>query len=197
MEVLETKQAPTQRPVHELIRSRWSPRAFTQQPVAQETLEQVFEAASWAFSAMNEQPWRYVYAHRSDTAAYQRLLDCLLPGNQPWARHAPVLMVALMKTHYDNGQLNRTAMHDVGAANATLMLEATALGLSGHVMGGFDYAKTREALNLPDTLDPVAFLALGYRGAADELDEPFRSREQAPRSRKPVAAFAFPGQLPQ
>ncbi|WP_324678945.1 nitroreductase family protein [Hymenobacter sp. GOD-10R] len=190
-------ETTTTYPVHELIRQRWSPRAFSAQPVAPETLEQVLEAASWAFSAMNEQPWRYIYAHKSDTEAFDRLLSCLLPANQAWAKHAPVLMLSLVKTHYDNGNLNRTAMHDVGAANATLFLEATALGLHGHVLGGFDMARTREVLNLPESLEPVAFISLGYVGTPDQLDEPFRARETAARKRKPLAEFAFQNELPE
>ncbi|GGF07719.1 nitroreductase family protein [Hymenobacter cavernae] len=189
-------ETTTSYPVHELIRQRWSPRAYAAQPVAPETLEQVLEAASWAFSAMNEQPWRYIYAHKSDTEAFNRLLSCLLPANQAWAKHAPVLMVSLVKTHYDNGQLNRTAMHDVGAANATLFLEATALGLHGHVLGGFDLARTREVFQLPEGLEPVVFIALGYVGTPDQLDEPFRTRESAPRHRKPLAEFAFRNEFP-
>jgi nitroreductase len=190
-------ETTTTYPVHELIRQRWSPRAFSAQQVAPEALEQVLEAASWAFSAMNEQPWRYIYAHKSDTEAFNRLLSCLLPANQAWAKHAPVLILSLVKTHYDNGTLNRTAMHDVGAANATLFLEATALGLHGHVLGGFDMARTREVLNLPESLEPVAFISLGYVGTPDQLDEPFRARETAARKRKPLVEFAFQNELPE
>ena len=189
-------QTTTSYPVHELIRQRWSPRAFSAQPVAPEALEQTLEAASWAFSAMNEQPWRYIYAHKSDTEAFNRLLSCLLPANQVWAKHAPVLILSLVKTHYDNGQLNRTAMHDVGAANANLFLEATALGLHGHLMGGFDIARTRETFNLPEGLEPVVFIALGYVGTPDQLEEPLRTRETSPRKRKPLAEFAFQNQVP-
>jgi nitroreductase len=190
------KHAPTTYPVHELIRKRWSPRSFASQPVAPDTLNQVFEAAAWAASAMNEQPWRYLYAHHADQATFQKLVDCLLPGNQPWAKNAPVLVLALVKTHYDNGNANGAALHDLGMANGNLMLEATALGLHGHFMGGFDAAKAREAFQIPDTLQPVAMLALGYLGEADQLEEPFLSREKAPRQRKPVSEIAFHGQLP-
>lgn len=190
------KHALTTYPVHELIRKRWSPRSFASYPVAPETLEQVFEAASWAASAMNEQPWRYVFAHHADQEAFQKMVDCLLPGNQPWAKNAPVLVLALAKTHYDNGNPNGAALHDLGLANANLMLEATALGLHGHFMGGFDAAKTRETFQLPDTLQPVAFIALGYLGEAEQLEEPFLSREKAPRQRKPVSEIAFHRQLP-
>lgn len=190
------RTVPTTYPVSDLIRQRWSPRSFTSQEVAPDTLHHVFEAASWAFSAMNEQPWRYIYAHKSDTEAFNRLLECLVPANQAWAKHAPVLILSLVKTHFANGNLNRTALHDVGAANATLVLEATALGLSAHLMGGFDMARTREQFDLPEGMEPVTFLTLGYAGPADQLDEPYRSRENAPRQRKPLAEFVFEHQLP-
>lgn len=188
--------ALTTYPVHELIRSRWSPRAYAATPVAQDTLNQVFEAASWAFSAVNAQPWRYIYAHKADTAAFQKILDTLMPGNQPWAQNAPVLIIALAKNQHENGQPNGAALHDLGAANATLFLEATALGLHGHVMGGFDREKVRQDFNLPDNLTPGVVIALGYLGEAEQLEEPFLSRENAPRTRKPVAEFAFQNELP-
>ncbi|AII51347.1 nitroreductase family protein [Hymenobacter sp. APR13] len=190
------RHAPTTYPVHELIRKRWSPRSFTSQPVAPDALNQVFEAAAWAASAMNEQPWRYIYAHKSDQDTFQKLVDCLLPGNQPWAKNAPVLILSLVKTHYDNGNPNSAALHDLGMANANLILEATALGLHGHFMAGFDANKAREAFRIPESLQPVAMLALGYVGEADQLEEPFLSREKAPRQRKPVSEIAFHGQLP-
>jgi len=190
------KHATTTYPVHELIRKRWSPRAFAATPVAPEVLQQVFEAASWAASAMNEQPWRYIYAHQADQETFQKMVDCLVPGNQPWAKNAPVLVLALVKTHYDNGKPNGSALHDLGMANANLIFEATALDLHGHFMGGFDPDKTRELFALPDTLQPAAFIALGYLGEAERLEEPFLSREKAPRQRKAVADIAFHHQLP-
>ncbi|GAB3847945.1 nitroreductase family protein [Hymenobacter terrigena] len=188
--------APTTYPVHDLIRSRWSPRAYSAQPVEQEKLNQVFEAASWAFSAMNAQPWQYIYAHKADTAAFQKIFDTLMPGNQPWAKNAPVLIIALAKTTHDNGQPNGAALHDLGAANATLFLEATALGLHGHVMGGFDREKLRRDFNLPDNLTPAVVMALGYLGEAEQLEEPFLSREKAARNRKPLPEFVFRNELP-
>jgi nitroreductase len=190
------KPAATHYPVHELIRNRWSPRSFAAQPVEQDKLNQVFEAASWAFSAMNLQPWQYIYAHKADTVAFQKILDCLVPGNQPWAKNAPVLIIALAQTANTDGQPNGAAMHDLGAANATMLLEATALGLYGHLMGGFDRDKTRRDFHLPDSLTPAVVIALGYIGEAELLEEPFLSREKAHRSRKPVAEFAFRNELP-
>jgi len=191
------KSAPTEYPVHELIRNRWSPRAFTDQAVAPETVGQLFEAASWAASAMNEQPWRYIYAHRADTAAFQKMVDCLMPGNQPWAKNAAVLILSLTKTHYANGTPNGAALHDLGLANGNLILEATALGLHGHFMGGFDRAKAKEVFQLPDDLQPAVMIALGYLGAAEHLEEPFLSRESTARQRKPLAEIAFQNQLPE
>lgn len=188
--------APTTYPVHDLIRSRWSPRSYSAQPVEQEKLNQIFEAASWAFSAMNAQPWQYIYAHKADTAAFQKIFDTLMPGNQPWAKNAPVLIIALAKTAYDNGQPNGAALHDLGAANATLFLEATALGLHGHLMGGFDREKLRRDFNLPDNVTPAVVMALGYLGEAEQLEEPFLSREKAARNRKPLSEFVFQNELP-
>jgi nitroreductase len=189
------KHAPTTYPVHELIRKRWSPRSFAGTPVAPKTLDQVFEAASWAASAMNEQPWRYLYAHHADQEAFQKFVDCLMPGNQPWAKNAAVLVLALAKTQYDNGTPNGAALHDLGLANGNLILEATALGLHGHFMGGFDRVKAQETFRLPENLQPAVMIALGYQGEADQLEEPFLSRETAPRQRKSVDEIAFHRQL--
>ncbi|WP_375436289.1 nitroreductase family protein [uncultured Hymenobacter sp.] len=189
------KLATTTYPVLETIRKRWSPRSFASYPVAPETLTQVFEAASWAASAMNEQPWRYIYAHHADQENFQKMVDCLVPGNQPWAKNAPVLILALAKTHYDNGTPNGAALHDLGMANGNLSLEATALGLHTHFMGGFDRDRAKELFELPDTLQPTVIIALGYLGEAELLEEPFLSREKAPRQRKPVSDIAFHGQL--
>jgi nitroreductase len=190
------KPATTAYPVHELIRNRWSPRSFSAEPIAQDTLNQVFEAASWAFSAMNAQPWQYIYAHKADTEAFQKILDTLMPGNQPWAKNAAVLIIALANTTHADGQPNGAAMHDLGAANATLFLEATALGIYGHVMGGFDREKARRDFHLLDNLAPAVVIGLGYLGEAEQLEEPFLSREKAARSRKPVVEFAFQNELP-
>lgn len=189
------RHATTQYPVLEAIRKRWSPRAFASTPVAPDTLNQVFEAASWAASAMNLQPWRYLYAHHSTQENFQKLLSCLLPGNQPWAKNAPVLILALAKTLNDDGTPNGAAIHDLGLANGNLSLEATALDLYTHFMGGFDREKAKQVFGLPDDLQPVVMIALGYLGEAAQLEEPFRSREQAPRQRKPISEIAFEGNL--
>jgi nitroreductase len=190
-----TKNAPTEHAVHPLLRARWSPRAFTPQALTDEELDTLFEAATWAPSSSNEQPWRFVYAHRHDEAAFQRLLDCLVPANQAWAKDAAVLVLSLARTTFaGSGKPNKWAWHDVGAATTSLLLQATAQGLHGHVMGGFDNEKTRAEFALPDDVEAVSFIALGHLGSPDQLEEPYRTREHGERKRKPVAEVTFAGQ---
>lgn len=180
------KKAATVYPVHELIRNRWSARSFTGQPIAEELLMQLFEAASWSFSANNTQPWRYIYAHRANTAAFEKLFNCLTGGNRAWADKASVLILALAKVKSDEGKPQKWAYHDLGAANMCLMLEATANGLYGHPMAGFDAEKATADFNIPDDYEPHVMIALGYLNTPDALTEPFKTRETANRTRKPV-----------
>lgn len=196
MENTHPKIPVTQHPVADFITARWSPRAFSAQPITSEDLATLLEAASWAPSSMNEQPWVYLYAHRG-SAAFQAYFDCLSPGNQFWAGRAAVILVSLAhKGFASNGAHNRHALYDVGAANAQLLLQAATQDIYGHIMGGFDMAKAQADLGIPDTFEIVAFLALGYIEGPETLNEPFRTREITPRSRKPVAEFAFEGKLP-
>lgn len=180
--------------VHNLIEKRWSPRAFTGTAVGEEQLEALFEAARWAPSAMNEQPWRYIYATQDDPEAYERLLNCLVEANQVWAKNAPVLFLSVAKTTYDfNGNVNGHAWHDVGMATANLVLQATDLDLHVHLMGGFSADKARVALGIPDGYDPVAMGAIGYVGDPEALPEHLKARELAPRQRKPLQDIVFNG----
>jgi len=188
-ERVSVKQAATTYPVHDLIRSRWSPRAFADKPIAEEDMFTLFEAASWAASSYNEQPWRYIYAHREDEKAFQRLLSCINPGNQQWAQHASVLVLNLAQKHFmRNGRTNRHYLHDAGAANTTFMLQAASMDIYGHMMAGFDYEKTVQTFELSEEIDPVCFIALGYLGEdISSLDEAKQQSEQKARSRKPVS----------
>lgn len=187
---MNIKIPKTEHPVIDLIKNRWSPRSFANKAVSEEDLQTIFEAASWAFSANNEQPWEYVYAHKEDPEGFQKLQDCLLPGNKLWTKSAAVLGVSLIRRKMSNGKENGTAKHDLGAANATMMLQATSMGIYGHMMAGFDHDKTFEALNLNrEEVDTVAFFAMGYLDSPEKLDEPFRSRELTPRTRKKVSEF--------
>jgi nitroreductase len=167
--------------VHDLIGSRWSPRSFSSREVSDQDLKTILEAARWAASSYNEQPWRFFVARRSDDAAYEKILGFLAPANQTWAKSAPVLMItATKRTFSHNGSPNYYAMHDAGQALANLSLQATALGLHAHAMGGFDHEKARKRLGLPDDYALGAAIALGYSDV-----------EMAARTRKPLSDIVF------
>ena len=186
--------ARTDFPMHDLIRRRWSPRAFADRPVEPEKLRSLLEAARWAPSSFNQQPWAYLVATREEPEAFGRLLTALMEGNRAWAARAPVLMLSVAKLDFDrNGQPNRHAFHDVGLATANLVTQATAMGLAAHQMAGFDAAKARELFAIPDGWEPVAAIALGYPGEASSLPAPLRDRELAARTRKPLEEFVFSG----
>ena len=188
------KPADNAHPIHDLLKRRWSPRAFSDKPVEPETLRSLWEAARWAPSCFNEQPWYFLVATKRDGAEYDRLLACLNEGNSAWAGRAPVLMVSVARTAFqDDGEPNRHALHDVGQAVANLTLQATALGLFVHQMAGFSPEKVRQAFAVPEGFEPVAAIALGYPGDPTVLPEKLRQRELAPRSRKPLEDFVFSG----
>lgn len=183
------KIASTTHDVHPLIRQRWSARAFEQTALTEAELLTLFEAASWTASSMNEQPWHFVYAHKGEPA-HQHFVDCLMVGNQLWAKDAPVLVLALARTaHAKDGSPNRFALHDVGAATTSLLIQAAAMGILGHIMGGYDLAKTKEVFDIQAPFEPVTFVALGRPGDAEQLQEPFRTRETTPRSRKDLSTI--------
>lgn len=172
---------------HEFVRRRWSPRAFSSRPVEEEAILTLLEAAQWAPSAGNGQPWRFIYATQAEEERYRRLFECLDDGNQEWAGSAPVLMLALVKTNSErSGRPNRWALYDLGLAVGNLTFQATALDLYVHSIGGFHADRVRERFVLPDDVEPVAMLAIGYLGTPDQLNEQQRARELAPRQRKPL-----------
>ena len=184
-----TKTAVTVHPVNQLIRERWSARSFSEKQISQKDLNTLFEAASWAASAGNEQPWEYIYT-KQDTPGFDLLWDCLLPGNQPWAKNASVMVVAIARQYFaGNGKSNIAALHDTGMANAHLLLQATELEIVAHPMGGFDRDKLTQALQLKVTEAIACVIALGYLGSPDQLEEPFKARELTPRVRKPLTEF--------
>ncbi|MBV8895728.1 MAG: nitroreductase family protein [Acidobacteriaceae bacterium] len=186
------KQADTDANVHELIRNRWSPRAFSTRPVSNEDLEAMLEAARWAASSSNEQPWRFFIARKSDAAAHARFVDILVAGNRVWASSAPVIIfMAAKRTFTKNASPNYYALHDAGQALAHLMLQATALGLHAHAMAGFDHERARKEIGIPDDYDIGAALAIGYLGDPDQLPEHSRKSELAKRERKPLREIAF------
>ena len=188
------KPAETRYPINDLIQRRWSPRAFADRAVEPQTLHSLVEAARWAASSFNEQPWAFVVAHKRETEAFQAIADCLVEGNRAWALEAPLLMISVAKLTFDhNGKPNRHAYHDLGQAVANMLIQATELGLFAHQMAGFSEDKARENLRIPDSHDPVAVIALGYPGDPEELPTKLRDKETEPRSRRGFEEFVFHG----
>lgn len=191
---LPQKLAPTDPRVHELIRQRWSPRAFSDRDVPAQDLRVLFEAAEWAASSFNEQPWRFIVATRADQPNWQKLLDCLVEANRSWAKNAPVLMLTAAKRAFSpTGKPNYNALHDTGMALANLMLQATFMGLAAHAMAGFDHDKSRAAFSIPDDYDLGAAVAIGYRGDPASLPPRLQAAEIAPRTRNPLTDIVFSG----
>lgn len=189
------KPADTQFPLHDLLTQRWSPRAFSEQAVGRDQLHVLLEAARWAPSSSNEQPWRFIVATKEAPEDYDRLLACLLEGNRKWADRAPVLMLSVARMDFEeDGRPNRHAFHDVGLASENLLLQATALGLVAHPMAGFDVERARAELKIPSGYEPVAMIAVGYPGELSVLPEYLQQRELKPRERKPLTEIAFSGQ---
>jgi nitroreductase len=184
--------------LHQLLRDRWSPRAFANSPMDHATVTRLLEAAQWAMSCFNAQPWRIVYATNDDEASYARILSTLVPQNQTWAGSAPMIGIAVARTHFEhNGAPNALAGYDTGAAMALLTVQAQAEGLHVHEMAGFDAVKAKEVLSIPDGYTPMAAFVVGYLGTADTLPEPLRERELQPGQRKPLSEIAFHGTWPQ
>jgi nitroreductase len=192
--LLQTKPAKTLSPVHDLIKLRWSPRAFDSHPVEREQLLSLFEAARWAASSYNAQPWYYIVATQDDAENYKKILDTFSEFNQGWAKNAPVLAVSVAAHKFPhNREPNRHAFHDVGQATASLALEATHLGLVVHQMAGIDPEKVRKNFGIPEGYEPVAGIAIGYPGDPWTLPDQLRERELAPRERKDLVSFVFSG----
>jgi nitroreductase len=190
------KPAQLEYPVIDVIARRWSPRAFDARPIEPEKLHSLFEAARWAPSSSNEQPWSFVYATKENSAQFNALVSCLVDANQRWAKDAPVLMCSIASlTFVRHGKPNRHALHDTGMAMANLLAQATSLNIFVHQMAGFDMNKAREVLAIPETHDPVAFAAIGYAGDETKLPDDLRQREVAARERKPQSAFVFKGKF--
>jgi nitroreductase len=187
---METVVAPLHKstvieyPVTDLIEQRRSRRAYSSQPIETEKIHSLFEAARWAPSSMNEQPWAYLYATQDQPELWNELLNTLNESNRVWAKHAPLLILSMVrKTLLRNGAVNSAARYDVGAANAFLSIQATHFGLNVHQMGGFDRQRTIDRLNIPDNYEPMVIMAVGYLGDSENLSENLKQREVALRER--------------
>jgi nitroreductase len=188
------KQASADYPIQELLAKRWSPYAFQDRPVPEDDLRSLFEAARWAASSFNEQPWTYIVATKEDPEQFQQVLSCLVEFNQVWAKAAPVLALGIASlTSARNGQVNRAAVHDLGLAAGNLLVEATARGLVVHQMLGIFPDKARQVFDIPEGFEAWTAIAIGYRGDPTSLPDALRERERLPRQRKPLSQFVFSG----
>jgi len=184
-------------PVLDVIRSRWSPAIYSPRTVEPEKLLSVLEAARWAPSSYNAQPWSFLVARREEPEEFARMLSCLVPGNVAWAQHVPVLMISVAKLHFDhNSAANRHALHDTGIATGFLMLQAASLGILAHGMAGFDAAKASELYAIPESHEAVAALGLGYPGDEQGAPEELQKRNQR-KPRRPLNQFVFAGRWGQ
>jgi len=190
--VLEHVEKICEYPIHPLLAGRRSIRAFASTSVEPETMASVMEAARWAPSSMNEQPWSFIVATKANQSDFDRLLGCLVEFNVQWAQHAPVLLLSVAKLRFEStGELNRHAFHDVGQAIANLTFQAAVLGLVVHQIAGFDVEKAGREFSIPRDYEPVAAAAIGYPGDSTQLPEKLRKTDASPRRRRPLTSFVF------
>lgn len=179
-------------PVLKVIENRRSRRAYSNEPVEAEKIQSLFEAARWAPSSVNEQPWAYLYATKDQSALWNKIFEALNPSNQVWAKDAYLLVVSLSRKNYvRNGLINNSAKYDLGAANAFMSLQAVELGLNVHQMGGYNPETARRNLNIPEEFELNVIIAIGYPGNADALPENLKLREGAPRQRYTTENFVY------
>lgn len=192
--ILDKQTNPVDHDVIEAIEKRWSPRTFSSKAVEKAKLLSLLEAARWAASSFNEQPWRFIVATKENPKAFEQVLSTIKEKNQSWAKLAPVLMLVLAKKTFSNsGGGNRHALHDAGQAVATLSLQAAALDLYVHQMAGISADKARKVFAVPDDFEIVSALALGYLGDVEQLPEDLQAKEQRKRSRKALKELVFEG----
>ena len=196
--MMNIKQAVTDNPILKLLAERWSPYGFADRPVSEADLRSLFEAARWAASSYNEQPWNYLVATREDPREFERLLGCLVEANQAWAKAAPVLVLGVVSLRFaKNNMDNRAAVHDLGLAAGNLLVEATTRGLSVHQMIGILPDKAREVYQIPEHFEAWTAMAIGYKADPAKLPDALKERDLAPRQRKPLSEFVFTGQWGQ
>jgi nitroreductase len=191
---MSEKSAFTNHPIHELLAERWSPYAFQDRLVSEADLCSLFEAARWAASSYNEQPWSYIVSTKENPELFQQLLSCLVDANQFWAKDAPVLALGIVSHKFTRNQKdNRAAIHDLGLATSNLVVEATARGICVHQMIGILPDKARELFEIPDGYEAWTGMAIGYQGDPTTLPDALKERDLTPRQRKPLEQFVFAG----
>lgn len=186
------KPALADHPIHEMMKRRWSPRAFEPRPMPRADILTLLEAARWAASSFNQQPWHFIVATREDEERFAQLLDCLVPGNQVWARDASLLILTVTKQTFDhNDKPNSCCVHDIGLTACQLVLQATELGYATHQMAGIEHDKIRARYGVPEGFDPVTGIAVGYPGDPDSLPDDLREMELEARTRRPFSEYVF------
>ena len=186
---------PVDRPVNDAIASRWSPYLFQPQEIEEDKLITCLEAARWAASSFNDQPWFLIVARRQDPAAFEKMVSCLLEANQGWAQHAGALILtAIRPTFAYNGKPNRVALHDLGQAACQLSLQATQVGLQVHQTAGVNLSRVRQEYSLPSDIEPQTAIAIGYPNTGEPIDDTqkqMRERELGARKRRPLSEQVF------
>jgi nitroreductase len=195
---MNIKTAAPDYPIQQVLAERWSPYGFDDRPVSEADLRSLFEAARWAASSYNEQPWHYLVATKENDQEYNRLLHCLVEPNQAWAKAAPVLALGVVSLRFaKSNKDNRAAVHDLGLAAGNLLVEATARGLSVHQMVGILPDKAREVYQIPEGYEAWTAIAIGYKADPAKLPDALKERDLTPRPRKPLSQFVFTGQWGQ
>jgi nitroreductase len=190
----DVKIAKPDHPIRDEIARRWSPYVFDARPVAKDDLRCLFEAARWAASSYNEQPWTYIIASKEEPEEFAKVLSCLVELNQGWAKEAPVLGLGVVSRNFTrNGKPNKAAIHDLGAASASLTFEATARGLFVHQMIGIEPERAREVYGIPEGHEAYTGLAIGYAGDPGKAPEKMRERDTVGRERRALREFVFTG----
>jgi len=190
------KKAVTAVPIHELLAERWSPRAYAaDKPVSRAQLAALLEAGRWSPSCNGDEPWRYLVWDKSrDAEGWQKAFDCLSENNRKWVKNVPLLMLSCAGSIFGhNGKPNRWTQHDTGMASLSIALQAVAMGLIAHQMGGFDAEKARATFAIPAEFTPMSMIAVGYQAGPDVLDEETKAKEMKPRTRKPLGQCFFEG----
>lgn len=193
VEIDRLKYASANEEILPAMIARWSPRSFSSRQVSSGDLRKIFEAARWAPSSYNEQPWRFIVGLKG-TETFEKIAATLGGFNQRWAPKAPVLILGVARTKFShNGSPNAYAIHDLGAAAGFMTLQAAALGLATHQMAGFDHDAARRAFGIPEEYELGSAMALGYRGDPSELPAELVAPETAPRTRNPLSEVVFSG----
>ncbi len=177
-------------PILDIIKKRWSPRMFSNQEVASWKFMTLLEAARWAPSSFNLQPWRFIYAHKG-SQAYENIFQCLSDFNQSWVRNAPILMMTTIKEDTDEGKNNYHALHDLGLSMGNFTIQAQSMGIAVHQMAGIDWEKAHEIFEVPEGYHVVSGVAVGYYGGdPSEMSEKLEDMEEEASVRKPMNEIA-------